>query len=61
MTGGIEETYELKDQDPFTFFNLIGNSLEHDAMMASRTRTATINTFFLNFIWLENNKNNKKT
>lgn len=33
MTGGIEETYELKDVDRYTFFDKLGNALAHDAMM----------------------------
>ena len=34
MTGGIEETYELKDlSNKQSFFDVIGNSLAHDAMM----------------------------
>ena len=34
MTGGIEETYDLKDvPNKQSFFDVIGNALAHDAMM----------------------------
>ncbi len=33
MTGGIEETHELKDVDSHKFFDVLGNALAHDAMM----------------------------
>lgn len=33
MTGGIEETYDLKSVDKSAFFETIGNALAHDAMM----------------------------
>lgn len=34
MTGGIEETYEIKDlPNKQEFFNVIGSALAHDAMM----------------------------
>jgi hypothetical protein len=34
MTGGIEETYDLKDvPNKQTFFDVLGNALAHDAMM----------------------------
>lgn len=33
MTGGIEETYELKKVDRNSFFETLGNALAHDAMM----------------------------
>ena len=34
MTGGIEETYELKDvPNKQSFFDVLGNALAHDAMM----------------------------
>ena len=34
MTGGIEETYNLNEiPDKNSFFDVIGNSLAHDAMM----------------------------
>lgn len=34
MTGGIEETYDLKDiPNKHAFFDVIGNALAHDAMM----------------------------
>jgi hypothetical protein len=36
MTGGIEETYDLKElKDKSGFFDVIGNALAHDAMMGS--------------------------
>lgn len=34
MTGGIEETYDLKEvPNKQTFFDVLGNGLAHDAMM----------------------------
>jgi hypothetical protein len=36
MTGGIEETYDLKNVNPNTFFDVLGNSLAHDAMMVQK-------------------------
>jgi hypothetical protein len=33
MTGGIEETYDLKEQNKSSFFDVLGNALAHDAMM----------------------------
>ena len=33
MTGGIEETYDLKTIKKSSFFDVLGNSLAHDAMM----------------------------
>ena len=36
MTGGIEETYELKKVDRNSFFETLGNALAHDAMMVQK-------------------------
>lgn len=34
MTGGIEETYDLKEvPNKHAFFDVLGNALAHDAMM----------------------------
>ena len=33
ISGGIEETYELRDQNRTTFFDNLGSALTHDAMM----------------------------
>ncbi|RNA09151.1 calpain-B-like isoform X3 [Brachionus plicatilis] len=33
MTGGIEETYNLKEVNKQAFFDVLGNGLAHDAMM----------------------------
>ena len=39
MTGGIEETYDLKDvPNKQTFFDVLGNALAHDAMMVFNIR-----------------------
>ena len=35
MTGGIEETFQLKDIEKHAFFDKLGNALAHDAMMVS--------------------------
>ena len=37
MTGGIEETYDLKQlPNKQTFFDNLGNALAHDAMMVRK-------------------------
>lgn len=38
MTGGIEETYDLKElPNKQPFFETLGNALAHDAMMVIRS------------------------
>lgn len=38
MTGGIEETFQLNEIEKNSFFDKLGNSLAHDAMMVRKKK-----------------------